>query len=143
MSGFLGPILPAATTIVTPSWKGDVSDPAIGNGSISCRVAREGAFIWAGFQLSFGSTTTFGSGNFYLQLPAPYDAVATANASGTAYAFDAGTTNRTGLCLMLAGTNKIYFLTDQNGDYWHDTLPFTWSGANGDYMFGSIKFPVA
>lgn len=55
-------------TSFTPSWKADTSDPTIGNGTITGEIAGHGKFRRYTVQVNIGSTTTFGSGQWYIPL---------------------------------------------------------------------------
>ncbi|MBK6900124.1 MAG: hypothetical protein IPH09_12980, partial [bacterium] len=53
----------------TPAWTGASSNPAIGNGAITCSYSRDGSVVTAFYSLSIGSSTTFGSGVWRFALP--------------------------------------------------------------------------
>lgn len=59
----------------TPVWTAATTNPALGNGTLVGRYQRVGRTIHLHINLTAGSTTTFGSGNYSLSLP-----VAAANA---------------------------------------------------------------
>lgn len=129
-----------APTSVTVNWKGDTSDPAIGNGTLSCEAMLSGGFIIASIYLLIGSTTTFGTGNWYFQLFSfPYDQVATMEAQGSAWGLDSGTALWAGTTFAADGTNKIYVAVNGAANFINSTVPFTW--AAGDYLRLSIRIP--
>lgn len=130
-----------ATSAVTLVWGADTTAPSLGNGTLVGRAAKLGPFIWVSFRLAAGSTTTFGSGPFYLQLPSPFDASAVAYCVGSLIGFDAGTAFRCGNCSVASGQNKIRFSSEGGANNWGAAVPQTW--AVNDYLMGSILIPVA
>lgn len=54
-----------------PNWTAVTTNPAIGNGSVSGRYARVGQTVHMTAVVVMGSTTTFGSGSWYVDLPFP------------------------------------------------------------------------
>lgn len=61
--------IPSEWTAYTTSWTAETTAPAIGNGALSARWIREGAFIRINISLLAGTTTTFGSGDWFFSLP--------------------------------------------------------------------------
>lgn len=55
-------------TAYTPTWTG-TSNPSIGNGTLQGRYWRYGSNIVGTINLSIGSSTSLGSGNYFWQLP--------------------------------------------------------------------------
>lgn len=53
----------------TPAWTADTTAPAIGNGTLTGKYAVVGKVCHFTALVTFGSTTTFGSGSYYLGLP--------------------------------------------------------------------------
>lgn len=53
----------------TPTWTATTTNPTLGNGTIYGRWTRLGSIITVSIILTFGSTTNFGAGNYYLGLP--------------------------------------------------------------------------
>lgn len=58
-----------AATAYTPTWGADSVAPAIGNGTLTGHYTRNGNVISYVISLVAGSTTTFGTGNWYFSLP--------------------------------------------------------------------------
>lgn len=58
-----------AWTSYTPTWTGNTTNPAIGNGTIVGRYQRVGRGIHFGITITAGSTTTYGSGGYNFGLP--------------------------------------------------------------------------
>lgn len=127
-------------TSVTPTWAADSSNPAIGNGTLSCKVNRSGRFYRAVIKLVAGSTTTFGTGAFYFQLPNPWDAVAVSDAVGSAYRLDSGAAVYAGVSRIASGANRIYIVGWNQANFDGSAIPFTW--ATNDELWVDIRFPV-
>lgn len=125
---------------VTPNWKANTADPAIGNGTLTFTVIEHGIFYEVSGYLLIGSTTTFGTDGWYFTLPAPFTRAATALGMGAAFAFDSGTTIHTGAAYIDDGSAKIYFVFDANGNIASAANPMTW--ATNDYLKFSIRYPV-
>lgn len=60
---------PGAWTAYTPTWGGNSTNPVIGNGSIAGAYCQIGKIVHARVIILPGSTTTFGSGAYYLSAP--------------------------------------------------------------------------
>lgn len=103
-------------------WGGSGGNPSIGNGSLVAKAKRIGNIDYVNIIMTAGSTTTFGSGTWSFTAPR----IATATATGTLYALDAGTTQKIGVCKIEAGTNLIQMYTDGTTDF-GPTYPFTWA----------------
>jgi hypothetical protein len=58
-----------AWTTYTPTWSSTGTAPALNNGTISGRYMKIGRSVLCFINLTFGSTTTYGSGNYNLSLP--------------------------------------------------------------------------
>ncbi|MEU9379994.1 hypothetical protein AB0D38_02840 [Streptomyces sp. NPDC048279] len=59
----------AAWTAYTPAWTSTGTAPAIGNGSITGRYIKFGRTVICEINMTAGSTTTFGTGNYSWSLP--------------------------------------------------------------------------
>lgn len=135
--------LNAANTIqtVTANWKGDTGDPALVNGTTACRVEKHGNFLWVYIEVVMGSSTTYGTGNWYFTLPSPYDGNAAYNATGSGFVLDSGTAIYLGTPYIVSGTNKIYMVAHNSANFFNSTVPFSW--ATSDYLKFSIMYPLA
>jgi polygalacturonase len=124
------------------SWKGNTTDPAIGNGTIAFKAKQDGDFIWATISVTMGSTTTFGSGGWYFTLPNPFGGNAVADAYGSGMVLDSGTQQYIGTSYILSGTNQIRIQIEAGGGTpIGPTSPFTF--ASGDKVVLSIRYPIA
>lgn len=68
----------AAWTSYTPTWTAATTNPVLGNGTLVGRYLKVGRTCTAHINLTMGSTTTYGAGNYSFALPAT-----TANAGCT------------------------------------------------------------
>lgn len=130
-----------ATTSGTPVWGSSGTQPAIGDGSLTYRATRIGPYIYANIAASFGSTTTYGTGAWYFELPSPFNINATVDAIGTVHGIDNGTAFRNGIVFINSGSKQINMRSDGAASSWDATLPHTW--ASGDTLYISIRIPVA
>lgn len=121
----------------TPTWTGSITNPAIGNGTLSGTYVKIGRLVHFDLLMQTGSTTTYGSGVWSFTLP--FTAASTGGA-GTVSGFDAGTANRVGAVQILT-TTTIGFVSDAGGNNWGQLIPHTW--ANGDYLKASITYVAA
>ena len=115
----------------TPSWKGDTTDPVIGDGTIAGQISAHGKYRRYTIQVDVGSTTTFGSGNWYFPLIGSNN-IAKTTCTGVVYGLDSGTAFVVGACLIAAGDNKIRMVNNGSSNFWSSSKPHTW--ASGDYF---------
>lgn len=60
----------SAWTAYTPTWTGATGNPALGNGTLACAFTRVGKNVAFRIQITMGSTTTYGTGQWRITLPA-------------------------------------------------------------------------
>lgn len=126
---------------VTPVWGADSSAPAIGNGSLTGRVVRDGRLLTVNIGFAAGSTTTFGTGAWYFTLPSPFSQFkAKYDAIGSVWILDNGTAFFVGVCRIVTNANKIYMFTDNGATGVTGSVPMTW--ANTDTLSLTITFEV-
>lgn len=53
----------------TPTWASSGTQPAFGNATVTARYAQLGKFVHVAISIQFGSTSTFGTGNYTLSVP--------------------------------------------------------------------------
>lgn len=124
---------------VTPVWKGDSSDPVIGNGTLTSRVYRSGRKLKIEISLTCGSTTTYGTGAWYFTLPDPLENwTAKFNATGALRILDNGTQYYIGTANVSAGANRIYMFVTNGVS---STVPMTW--AQNDTLVFDIEYEIA
>lgn len=56
-------------TTFTPTWQANTTNPVLGNGTLIGRYKRDGRMINFDITLTPGSTTTFGSGGYFFNVP--------------------------------------------------------------------------
>lgn len=81
----------SAWTAYTPTWTAATTNPAVGNGTITGRYKLIGKTAWATVNITFGSTTTAGSGVYTFGLPAGAPASNAVFHVGSAWVSCAGT----------------------------------------------------
>ena len=120
-----------------PTWTAASVNPTIGNGTIAATYSVSNNLCRADFKITFGSTTTAGTGAWALTLPfaSQQDAV------GSIHILDAGTTNYTGACEVNVGSSSLAFVANNFGANVGAGTPQVW--ATGDYLRGSITFPIS
>ena len=109
--------------IPAPAWTGSITNPTIGNGTIAGKVRRRGTEVDYWGIIQFGTTTTFGAGEWRIALPAgvvgaTIPALSTpllANAyhQGTCMFVPAGGAAQTGLCWLAAGGTVLRLVTNE------------------------------
>lgn len=113
----------------TPTWTGSVTNPAIGNGTLTGRYIIVGRIVFLDIQLIIGSTTTFGSGFWTFSLPlAAVDT--TAQVGGNASVLDNGT-RYWHLIPTLSTTSTILLnMIDSSATTASSTVPMTWASTD-------------
>jgi hypothetical protein len=125
----------------TTSWTGSVTNPAIGDGSLTAFYTLENKICTVQIKMLAGSTTTFGSGTWAFSLPFGISNDVE-QAVGSALALDTGVNFYTGISLINAGQSTVVaYLGGTTGNIISATNPFTW--ASGDYVYIQISYPVA
>lgn len=143
----VGNITMGAWVSYTPTWTSTGSAPAIGNGTLVGRYSIEGKSCTAMVGLTFGTTTTAGTGTYAFALP--FTAVTRAGNAwiGTALATDSGVASTAGVCqIVSAGTTAIPVgpsnsTTTNNGAGWGATSPFSF-GTN-DSLYLTFTYEIA
>lgn len=118
----------------TPNWTA-TSNPAIGDGIISGAYQIQGKTLHLRIEITMGPTTTFGSGDWELHLPANVTAKTGASQAGTVWASDSGTSFYTGSAIIGTATTLFdRFKLNSSGvaTFWQSAVPHAW--ANGDQL---------
>jgi hypothetical protein len=121
----------------TPTWTSSGTQPALGNGTITGHWKQRGKVVDFRIRLFLGSTSTIGTGNYFLGLPIQANAAQIANINSRGYTADVsagaffhifGDSNdgSGALTSRLVVTSATYGTLDTVGS----TTPFTF--ANGD-----------
>lgn len=125
----------AAWDTYTPAWTSSGTAPALNNGTIAGRFIRFGKTVMFSITLTMGSTTTFGTGTYFLSLPVTAQAsVGTLNA-GVWLNDNSGAANNAGTVNL--STSSVVRLLSPTGIV-SATAPWTWANldiiaVNGTY----------
>jgi len=111
----------------TLTWTAASVNPSLGNGSKSAFYLRAGKLVVYTGRISMGSTTTFGTGKWLVDLPvAPVASGSVSTICGAGIVYDADTGgNRKPCTAWYADTSHIEFNSD--GGEVAATVPFTWA----------------
>lgn len=111
----------------TPSWSGNGTPPAVGNGVLGGRYVKLGIFVWAIVTLSAGTTTTFGTGFWTFTTPLTMsNGDEISGCSG--YALDASAGARYQL-FAVANTSSA-FVASYTPNLVGLSVPFTWANTD-------------
>jgi len=121
----------------TPTLSAGGGSPTVGDGTLIGKYSRQGRQWTASVSFSFGSTSSFGSGD--VTFTAPYKAKS--KAVGSVRITDAGTGHFTGICEIDANGQTVKFFAGAGssvvGTPVRASVPMTW--ASGDSMAFSIS----
>lgn len=135
-----------APTAYTPAWTAATTNPAIGNGQIGGKFVKLGRLGVVWVRVVMGSTTTYGTGNYSLGLPAGWSAdVATISGAvprvGAGQAFDSSAGNGYDVVRVYAATASTIqpvaadppgATRGTGGGVFDNATPFIW--ASGDTL---------
>lgn len=130
----------AAWTTYTPTWTGAVTNPAIGNGTITGAYRINGKNLEFRINLTMGSTTTYGSGNWSFGLPTGVGVVAKTGARQivAAVARDTGTAFYVGMA-RIASAATTFTVAGHATVAWQSTTPHTWANTDELEIQGLIE----
>lgn len=125
-------------TSYTPGWRATVTDPVIGNGTLTGRYRNVGKAVDFFIRLVAGTTTTFGSGTYDFDLPpltaatsTVFVAVASDVSAGLRWA-GAGFSSAGGTVI-----NRVVLTSGSGGI--NPTTPFTWASTDFLYINGTYE----
>lgn len=131
----------------TPTWASSGTQPAIGNGTLTGAYKQVGKTLFFRIKFVGGSTTTWGTGSYFITLPvAGYSGIA-ANDGFTlnGYSEDNGVKGYSIVGTRMVDTTKFYVVfmdpAASTISTWAQTAPFTWS--TGDYWSATGFYEVA
>lgn len=128
-----------APSTYTPSWLSSGVAPALGNGTITGRYIQIGKLVYVQIKLTIGSTSTFGTGSYFFDLPVGAHAADAYNV--TVQAFDtSGSAFYAGSARPNGGSVLPITLAAPVGDY-NANVPFTW--AVGDTLTLTMVYEAA
>jgi hypothetical protein len=129
------------------AWTASGTAPALGDATRSAEYRRAAGsdmvdLIW---KITFGGTSTFGTGVYFFSLPFTAHANYRVTAVGTALATDTGVAEYAGVVKIESGGTTMRIMPASNsGDSvsaWGQTAPFTF--ASGDVIGGTLRYRVA
>jgi hypothetical protein len=134
-----GTVIEDEAVTFAPIWSSSGTQPAIGNGSIVGRYVRNGSGWKAWYQITFGSTTTYGTGVYFFSLPFALSG-GISFVTGSANVTDTGTNEYT--CIARGdNTNGIRLLTTVSpATTVAAMVPFTFG--NTDTIYIEISGPT-
>jgi hypothetical protein len=121
----------------TPVWTASVANPSIGNGTLNSAVDIVGGMCFYSINLTIGSTTTLGTGEWRFSLPF----TPTTNAIGSVYVFDTGVGYITAVCKVDAAGSVLTCFANSSATGFSPTSPISWVA--GDEMRLSIAYPIS
>lgn len=122
------------TYVVT--WSSSGTQPVIGNGTLEGRKQVVGKWRRNYIRLVAGSTTTFGTGQYFWSL----SDTSIRQGAAPMYILDSGTANRSALGVITSGLSTIFGVSSADADV-SATVPQTW--AVNDMMICLIDYEVA
>lgn len=130
-----------APVTYTPVWTGSTTNPVIGNGSITGSYIRYGKMCYVKIKILAGSTTTYGSGIYYVTLPFNF-ASNQQDFAGAFYGEDLGVAVYNGWALSI-GTNQVTGSVGSSprSAFWAATTP--WTFGNTDFVMFNFIYEVA
>ncbi len=120
----------------TPLWTASGVAPALGNGTLSGRYTAVGKIFTAFIDLSIGTTTTLGTGNWAFSLPV----TSTGSPMGTTLCFQGGNFYF-GFAQINSATTIVGYSPAAPGALIGAAAPFAW--ANGNIFRAQIQFEQA
>lgn len=134
----------SAWTTFSPTWNGSVSNPSIGNGTLTGSYTRFGKTVIGRIKVLPGSTTTFGSGTYQFGVPVTphtdYSTTTTLGSVGNASLYDASSGSRE-FRHVIVGSSTYFLLRDDTNTSVTNTAPWTW--ANGDGILINFTYEAA
>ena len=126
-----------------PNWTALVVDPAIGNGTIQGRYIKRGREVTFTCKIIMGSTTTYGTGEYYISMPfASTNHPGVYAQFGTLWGYDADTTTRyAGIALLENNTSVVTLQYHGQTVSAQSTAPITW--AQNDQIGFTITYEAA
>lgn len=124
--------VPGAWTAYTPTWAlagSSVASPTVGNGTLSGRYARIGDIVFLNITLSFGTTTTVGSGDTWsFTAPVAARSASTNRDVGSADLLNPATPARWTGSVLFTNTTTLVIPMHATSGFWGPLVPSTtWS----------------
>ena len=145
VTGIAPSSIAATYSAYTPTWSSGGTQPAIGNAQVVARYAQIGKVVHAYGSITFGSTSTFGTGNYSFALPVAALANNT-RLAGVGWLFHGGGSNL-GQAMPVVNTTTSTVQFEYGATYLggysvvQTTGPWTW--ANGDAIHWGFVYEAA
>ncbi|MFE7804025.1 hypothetical protein ACFU51_05025 [Streptomyces sp. NPDC057430] len=129
----------------TPVWGSSGTAPALGNGGIVGWHKDVGKTCTALFEVTFGTTTTFGTGTYTWTVPHtaknPSGSTTTLNYLG--HARGHGAQWYEGVVGVARGTSLARIYSHNATTEWSPTEPVTWTASSTRYISGEVTYEIA
>lgn len=130
----------APTTGILTWTSGGVA-PSIGNGTSAMRYMQIGKLVLVNYYLTFGTTTSGGSGTWYFAFPVSADTSGSFRVlAGNAAAVDSGVQDYDVNAPLLIDATK-FAVTNSAGQVWTASTPFAFG--SGDYFHINFSYIAA
>jgi hypothetical protein len=114
-----------AWTAYTPTWGGNTTNPVIGNGTLTGFYCQMGKMVSVRVRIVAGSTTTFGSGSYFVSMPVT--AKTTEQPISSGYIRDASAGINYLVIATPATTANLWLRYSDTPTDVNETTPFTWA----------------
>lgn len=121
-------------TAYTPSWTSSGTAPALGNGTAAGAYVQLGDTIHFYATVTMGSTSTYGTGAYFLSMPF----VAVSGPTQTLAANFQGATGYIGAAVLYSGAGSAYLYVS-GGTNVGPTAPFTFANGHSISMSGTYR----
>lgn len=111
----------------------------LGNGTMKARYIKVGKMVTVNIFITFGSTSSYGSGGEW-NISLPFPVANNTGATGSAYALDVGIAHKSGI-VKTNTTGMRAFKSAEAGTGWNNVVPHTWAAP--DYIVWSITYEAA
>lgn len=132
---------PGWTSYGSIAWSSSGTQPVLNNGTLTGRYRRttDSDLVIFEFRLTMGSTTTYGTGTYFISVPVTPSATAVTNNCGYGYILDSGTQDK--ICGLKFEDNTKITPVGATGGVVTPTNPQTW--ASGDQLRGVMIYEPA
>lgn len=128
-----------AWTSFTPTWTAVTTNPAVGNGTLVGRFKQRGKIVHLAYELTMGSTTTFGSGTWSLGLPGGMTSAAGINQVMALSLLDTSVQWTAGAAVVDAGATTLRMTSQANNDYFGSANPIPWATGDSVRIGGTLE----
>lgn len=126
----------------TPVWAATGTAPVIGNGSIQGWYLQQGKLLQVQITMLFGSTTTFGTGQYTFGLPTNMVAATWTGlrqGCGSVYGLDSGAAHQAGTVYIASAGTTVSAVSHAGAAEWGQAQPITWGNADGISLTATVR----